>query len=170
MTVTSGTLLPHSYDLWLVALSVLIAVGAAYTALDFAGRVRIRLGRERAAWLFGGAFAMGTGIWSMHFTGMLAFSLPVAVYYDVPTVVASHLAAVAASAAALHVASQQRLVAGLGPGRGGPLWGVSVPVCVPTGALPACCLPSALASAGVGCPSLGGRAECQDVTVSVRLD
>ena len=109
MTLTSGTLLPHSHDPWLVALSVLIAVAAAYTALDFAGRVRIRRGRERAAWLFGGAFAMGTGIWSMHFTGMLAFSLPVPVYYDVPTVMASHLAAVAASAAALHVASQQRL-------------------------------------------------------------
>ena len=109
MTLTSGTLLPHSHDPWLVALSVLIAVAAAYTALDFAGRVTIRRGRERAAWLFGGAFAMGTGIWSMHFTGMLAFSLPVPVFYDVPTVVASHLAAVAASAAALHVASQQRL-------------------------------------------------------------
>ncbi|MDQ3565219.1 MAG: response regulator [Pseudomonadota bacterium] len=109
MTLTSGTLLPHSHDPWLVALSVLIAVAAAYTALEFAGRVTIRRGRDRAAWLFGGAFAMGTGIWSMHFTGMLAFSLPVPVYYDVPTVVASHLAAVAASAAALHVASQQRL-------------------------------------------------------------
>ena len=109
MTPTSGTLLPHSHDPWLVALSVLIAVAAAYTALDFAGRVTIKRGRERAAWLFGGAFAMGTGIWSMHFTGMLAFSLPVPVFYDVPTVVASHLAAVAASAAALHVASQQRL-------------------------------------------------------------
>jgi NO-binding membrane sensor protein with MHYT domain len=45
----------------------------------------------------------------MHFTGMLAYSLPVPVYYDVPTVVASHLAAVAASAAALHAASRQRL-------------------------------------------------------------
>ncbi|MGH6792825.1 MAG: PAS domain S-box protein, partial [Methyloceanibacter sp.] len=45
----------------------------------------------------------------MHFTGMLAFSLPVPVYYDVPTVVVSYLAAVAASAAALHVASRERL-------------------------------------------------------------
>jgi len=116
MTLTSGTLLPHSHDPWLVALSVLIAVAAAYTALDFAGRVTVRRGRERAAWLFGGAFAMGTGIWSMHFTGMLAFSLPVPVYYDVPTVVASHLAAVAASAAAFTSPAGR----GSAPGRGGP--------------------------------------------------
>ena len=106
MTLTSGTLLPHSHDPWLVALSVLIAVAAAYTALEFSGRVTIRRGRERAAWLFGGAFAMGTGIWSMHFTGMLAFSLPVPAFYDVPTVVASHLAAVAASAAALQLTAE----------------------------------------------------------------
>ena len=42
----------------------------------------------------------------MHFTGMLAFSLPVPAFYDVPTVVASHLAAVAASAAALQLTAE----------------------------------------------------------------
>jgi hypothetical protein len=31
---------------------------------------------QRAPWLIGGAFSMGMGIWSMHFIGMLAFSLP----------------------------------------------------------------------------------------------
>ena len=104
MTVLSG-----SYDLWLVALSVVIAVLAAGAALDVAARVTATRGRARAAWLVGGAFAMGLGIWSMHYTGMLAFRLPVPVLYHVPTVTLSLLAAVAASLMALHVASREHL-------------------------------------------------------------
>jgi NO-binding membrane sensor protein with MHYT domain len=42
-------------------------------------------GRGAVAWLLGGAFAMGMGIWSMHFIGMLAFSLPIPMAYDVGT-------------------------------------------------------------------------------------
>jgi diguanylate cyclase (GGDEF)-like protein len=38
--------------------------------------------RLRHLWLAGGAAAMGTGIWSMHFIGMLAFSLPIPLGYD----------------------------------------------------------------------------------------
>jgi len=103
------TVLTGSYDLWLVALSVVIAVLAAGAALDVAARVTATRGRARAAWLVGGAFAMGLGIWSMHYTGMLAFRLPVAVLYHAPTVALSFLAAVLASVVALHVASRERL-------------------------------------------------------------
>ncbi len=53
--------------------------------------------------------AMGVGIWSMHYIGMLAFTLPVAVQYDWPTVVASLGAAVAASGVALFVVSRSRM-------------------------------------------------------------
>ena len=103
------TVLTGSYDLWLVALSVVIAVLAAGAALDVAARVTATRGRARAAWLVGGAFAMGLGIWSMHYTGMLAFRLPVAVLYHAPTVALSLLAAILASVVALHVASRERL-------------------------------------------------------------
>src|SRR2546425_8066877 len=65
------------YDLRLVALSVVVAAIASYAALDLAGRVSTSKGKASAAWLLGGALAMGTGIWSMHFIGMLAFNLPV---------------------------------------------------------------------------------------------
>ena len=102
--------LTGSYDLWLVALSVVIAIFAAGAALDLAGRVTATRAQARAAWLAGGAFAMGLGIWSMHYTGMLAFSLPVPVLYHPPTVGLSLLAAVAASMVALHVASRERLL------------------------------------------------------------
>src|ERR1700682_4927003 len=67
-----------SYNYTLVALSLLIAMLASYAALDLAGRVTAAGGWTRAVWLLGGAGAMGTGIWSMHYIGMVAFVLPVA--------------------------------------------------------------------------------------------
>jgi PAS domain S-box-containing protein len=94
------------YDSRLVALSVIIAICAAYAALDLAARVNASTGQIRRAWLAGGAFAMGLGIWSMHYVGMLAFALPVRVFYDWPTVLWSFLAAVFASAVALFVVSR----------------------------------------------------------------
>src|SRR6266566_6224468 len=98
-----------SYDYQLVALSVLIAIFASYAALELAGRTTAASGRARLAWLVGGATAMGVGIWSMHYIGMLAFSLPVPVLYDWPTVLLSLLAAVFAAAVALFVVSRQRM-------------------------------------------------------------
>lgn len=98
-----------SYDYRLVALSVLIAICAAYAALDLASRVTAATGRVRLAWLACGAIAMGLGIWSMHYIGMLAFSLPVPVLYDWPTVLLSLMAAVFASAVALFVVSRQKM-------------------------------------------------------------
>jgi PAS domain S-box-containing protein len=98
-----------SYNYALVALSVLIAMFASYAALDLAGRVTAAGGWTRAAWLLGGAGAMGTGIWSMHYIGMLAFILPIPVAYHWPTVLLSLLAAVLASVVALGVASRQKM-------------------------------------------------------------
>ncbi len=71
-----------SYDHWLVALSVLLAILASYAALDLAGRLTSSRGRMRLLWLSGGASAMGLGIWSMHYVGMLALRLPIPVEYD----------------------------------------------------------------------------------------
>ena len=101
--------LASQYDLFLVALSVAIAITAAYVALDLAGRVTTSQGRARLLWLMGGAGAMGAGIWSMHFIGMLAFHLPIPVFYHVPTVLFSLLAAVAASFVALIMVSGRSL-------------------------------------------------------------
>ena len=73
-----------TYNYWLVALSLVVASFASYAALDLATRLTAARGRPARYWLIGGAFSMGTGIWSMHFIGMLAFSLPVPMGYDVP--------------------------------------------------------------------------------------
>jgi NO-binding membrane sensor protein with MHYT domain/nitrogen-specific signal transduction histidine kinase len=98
-----------SYDYTLVALSVLIAMFASYAALDLAGRVTAAGGWTRAVWLLGGAGAMGIGIWSMHYIGMLAFILPIPVAYHWPTVLLSLIAAILASVVALEVVSRQKM-------------------------------------------------------------
>ncbi len=79
-----------SYNPWLVFLSIVVATIASYVALDLASRVVAHGTRASRYWLFGGALSMGTGIWSMHFIGMLA--LPAA---DSDGVRYTHHAAVA---------------------------------------------------------------------------
>src|SRR5258707_5727468 len=98
-----------SYNYALVALSVLIAMLASYAALDLAGRVTAARGWTRAVWVLGGAGAMGTGIWSMHYIGMLAFILPISVAYHWPTVLLSLFAAILASVIALYMGSRQKM-------------------------------------------------------------
>jgi diguanylate cyclase (GGDEF)-like protein len=60
-------------------------------------------------WLTSGSVAMGVGIWSMHYLGMLALKLPIPVYYFWPTVLLSLLLAIVASSVALSVVSRERL-------------------------------------------------------------
>src|ERR1700676_4243443 len=100
-----------SYNYALVALAVLIAMFASYAALDLSGRVTAASGWTRGVWLLGGASAMGTGIWSMHYIGMLAFILPIPVAYHWPTVLLSLLAAILASVVALGVVSRPKMSA-----------------------------------------------------------
>ncbi|WP_165452820.1 response regulator [Paenibacillus thalictri] len=93
----------------LVVFSYVVAVTASYTVLDLAGRVSAAEGTNRLLWLLFGAVAMGMGIWSMHFVGMLAFTLPVPVAYDLMYVLASVIAAIVASFIALNVVGRNRL-------------------------------------------------------------
>jgi two-component system, sensor histidine kinase and response regulator len=60
-------------------------------------------------WLVGGAFALGFGIWSMHYIGMEAFRLPVRVLYDWPTVFLSMVASISASGLALFIVSRNKM-------------------------------------------------------------
>ncbi len=96
-----------TYDFRLVALSIIIAVIASYTALDLAEQVTAATERERKLWLAGGAIAMGSGIWSMHFIAMLAYKLPILVDYNSSIVSASLALAVVASGLALYIVSRQ---------------------------------------------------------------
>jgi PAS domain S-box-containing protein len=100
------------YDDRLVAISILISMLAACATLDLAERVSTARKTLRVLWLYGGAVAMGIGIWSMHYVGMLAFNLPTTVLYDWPTVLLSLFTAIVASGAALFIVSRETM--GLG--------------------------------------------------------
>ena len=99
-----------TYNEVLVLFSLLVAILASYTALDMASRVTTTQGTSAARWwLAGGAMAMGLGIWSMHFVGMLAFDLPIPLGYDLAITLYSMLAAVGVSAFALWLVSRPDL-------------------------------------------------------------
>jgi diguanylate cyclase (GGDEF)-like protein len=100
-----------SYNCYLVTLSLVVAMLASYTTLDLAARIRsIEVeGRRRFYWLLGGAVSMGTGIWSMHFIGMLAFRMPIELGYDIRITGLSLLIAVSISYFALHVVTSNEL-------------------------------------------------------------
>ncbi|WEK57848.1 MAG: MHYT domain-containing protein [Candidatus Brevundimonas phytovorans] len=88
------------------ALSVLVAVFAAWTALDLFQQVRGRQGAARLAWLATAATAMGGGVWSMHFIAMLGFDPGGPVQYDLTLTLVSFLLAVAGSSLAFLIAAQ----------------------------------------------------------------
>lgn len=99
-----------SYNYGLVALSYMIAVFASYVALDFAGRLRAEtLQRAKLFWLLGGAMAMGAGIWSMHFVGMLAFIMPMSMRYDPFWTILSLIVAIIAAGIALFIIQKTKL-------------------------------------------------------------
>ncbi len=102
-------MLDSYYSQELVFFSILVAVLASYTALNMTSRVSQSQGRAAALWLAGGAFAMGLGIWSMHFIGMLAFNLPIALGYDLTLTGLSLVAAIGSSAFALWLVSRPEL-------------------------------------------------------------
>jgi len=105
---SNGTL-AGIYNPWLVALSVAVAVFVSHTALHLSTRVARASGILSSLWILGGAVAMGTGIWSMHFIGMLAFSLPIPLSYDVLTTLISLFIAITASGFALGVANRPKI-------------------------------------------------------------
>jgi NO-binding membrane sensor protein with MHYT domain/two-component sensor histidine kinase len=108
-------------------LSIVVAIMASFVALELATKVEspYRGLAARRWWTIGGAVAMGTGIWAMHFIGMLGFQLPTEVSYDVPITSVSLLIAVAAAGFALILTSRNTM----GIGRlmwGGVLMGIAI--------------------------------------------
>jgi NO-binding membrane sensor protein with MHYT domain len=98
------------YNGWLVVLSVVVAIIASYVALDLASRCSVSQGHKAAwYWQTGGAISQGSGIWSMHFVGMLAFRLPIPMSYDVWITLLSLILPILASGYGLHTVSRGAL-------------------------------------------------------------
>lgn len=102
--------LQGAYDLYVVFLSIVVACVAGVTALMVVDRMSVsRTIGERWRWHLAGAGAMGCGIWGMHFTGMLAFSVPIGVGFDVPITLLSMVPAILGAGAALYVLARPRV-------------------------------------------------------------
>jgi NO-binding membrane sensor protein with MHYT domain/two-component sensor histidine kinase len=100
--VVTGT-----HDPYLVALSILVASFASYTALDLSGHVGAARGFARRVWLVAAAITMGGGIWSMHFVAMLAFIMPTSMSYDIGLTALSLVVAIFVTGGGFYVISRQ---------------------------------------------------------------
>jgi len=105
-----SVLVLSSYDTPLVLLSLAIAVFAAGMALQLAGEARDSSHSvARQITILTGSLALGGGIWSMHFLGMLAFELCAAVRFDLGITLLSILPGLAASWVALSLLARRDL-------------------------------------------------------------
>ncbi len=100
--VVTGT-----HDPYLVALSILVAAFASYTALDLGGRVAAARALAHRVWLAAAAITMGGGIWSMHFIAMLAFAMPIPMSYDIGLTTLSLVVAIFVTGGGFYVISRQ---------------------------------------------------------------
>ena len=115
--------MPGHYDPLLVALSYVIAVFGGYVALDLAHHTRggtaarspasdqrnaIGHGGGDKRRLAGAALALGAGIWSMHFIGMLAYRSDIPIGYDAGLTALSFVLAVGVSGAGLFAVARSR--------------------------------------------------------------
>ncbi|MFT3957299.1 MAG: EAL domain-containing protein [Piscinibacter sp.] len=101
------------HDPVLVAASLLVAMFASFVTLDLARRVRDCADGQRRWWWSGGSVTMGTGVWAMHFVGMLGFDAGMALGYHWGPTLLSWLAAIGAAAVALGIARRERLSTGV---------------------------------------------------------
>lgn len=90
-----------TWDSGLVIASVFIAFLASFSALDTVARVTDSHGIKSLLWLIGGGAAMGIGIWSMHFIGMMAMHFTMPMRYNPSETIFSIVVAVLGSIIAL---------------------------------------------------------------------
>ncbi|WP_042202443.1 putative bifunctional diguanylate cyclase/phosphodiesterase [Paenibacillus camerounensis] len=96
------------YNTWIVLLSFALAVTAAYSALNLISQVTRSTGRIRRLWLMSAACVLGSGMWAMHFVGMMASHFPFEVSYRPGRAVLSLLIIMLSSLAALWIATVPR--------------------------------------------------------------
>ena len=102
------TILNGAYDPMLVLLSMGVATWASFVSLNVASRIWSSTGWARIGWIVAAATAMGGGIWSMHFIGMLAFSLPVPIGWSVPMTLLSLAIAIDVTAVGFAIIAARR--------------------------------------------------------------
>lgn len=96
------------YSLTIVLLSIIIAVVASYTSLSLNKRASENSFFHKNFWLLLASLCLGFGIWSMHFVGMGAFSLPVGISHNNIITLISIIPAMLASFIAFYLANLPR--------------------------------------------------------------
>ncbi|WP_150270177.1 putative bifunctional diguanylate cyclase/phosphodiesterase [Paenibacillus tepidiphilus] len=96
------------YNVWIVLLSFALTATAAYSALNLISQVSHSAGRIRRLWLLSGACVLGSGIWAMHFVGIMAGRMPVNIGYHPGTALLSLLLIMLASLVSLGLAVHPR--------------------------------------------------------------
>ena len=100
---TDSVLINGTYNPWLVCLSVFIAMFASFMGLQVVPNAESNVSsRRKKTMLLVGSIALGGGIWTMHFIGMLAFELCTTVKYDWKLTVISLFPGIGASWTALN--------------------------------------------------------------------
>lgn len=102
-------MLVSQYNQILVVISFVVAILAAYTALNMAARVAGSQGVAARVWLAGGGVSMGIGVWAMHFIGMLAMDLSMSMSYNAALTLLSMVIAISSSMFALWLVSGEQL-------------------------------------------------------------
>lgn len=109
-TIAPDPLLWSQHDPWLVALSVLVSMGASAVALHMAALARAAESRgSRQLALGSGALALGSGVWTMHYIGMLAFAVCGQGRFDPGMTALSVLPSLGASWVALRMLVRERV-------------------------------------------------------------
>jgi len=84
-----------SYEPLLVIISICVAIAASFVALTTTSRIHSSMNtKQNLVWAIIFGSTLGTGIWSMHFIGMLAFQLPIPIYYDLNQTIVSLVLAI----------------------------------------------------------------------------
>jgi len=108
--IEPGLLLYGTYNPWLVALSIGVAVFSSTMGLHAAAHARTSPdARSMRLLLAASSVSLGCGVWAMHFIGMLAFDLCITTHYEPGLTIASMVPAIGASALVLHLLKRERL-------------------------------------------------------------
>lgn len=94
-----------SYNPFLVALSIVVAMQASYVGLSLALNISGAFAFRRRLLIAGAALTLAVGIWSMHFVGMLALITDGVINYAVLPTLLSFLLCVLVMGLAIYLAS-----------------------------------------------------------------
>ena len=152
-------MIEYGHNGLLVFLSLLVALVAGFTGLSLTKDLSSKSFSQRKIAVALASFALGGGIWSMHFVAMLGLQMPILFYYDAAiTLVSALIAILLGRGGAWAVAFHEPYACDDHRGRGDHGdWHFGHALCWHGGI--------ATVSRGVHCTRFANRIRCRDVHV-----